>query len=148
MRRLPVQPLSSTALVGTWERTALTVNGQPVTGTTLPQWLLLGEDGWFHQTVMPTGRTNPGKPLQQYTSVDYVAAYAGLSAARGTYDVIGSNLIRQHAANLDPNLTGWTEAADFTLRGEVLTLQGTDATGAAIRATYNRLPRRDLRARP
>ena len=50
-RKLPNQKLGSTELVGSWQRTAYTVNGAP--GTTTPEHLLLGEDGWFHATTLP-----------------------------------------------------------------------------------------------
>ena len=53
-RKLPNQKLGSTALVGSWERTAYTVNG--AAGTTTPEHLLLGEDGWYHATTLPAGR--------------------------------------------------------------------------------------------
>lgn len=138
-RKLPPQPVSSTALVGTWDRTALTVNAQAVTGPLLQQWIVLGEDGWFHQTAVPSGRKAPGKPMEQYTVQDYVGAYTGLSAARGVYNIQGTTLTRKHLADTDPNLTGWDEVAQFTLGGDTLTLQGTNERGEKVQATYNRL---------
>jgi len=148
MRKLPAQKLSSTALVGTWERTAYSVNGTAVTGPRLQQWILLGEDGWFHQTAVPPGRRNPNKPMQQYTVQDFVDGFDGLSAARGIYDVRGSTLIRRHVANLDPNLTGWEEVGQFVLKGDTLTIEGKNEAGAASAATYRRLPRHDPFSRP
>lgn len=147
-RRLPPQPVASTTLVGTWDRTALTINGQAVTGPLLQQWLVLGEDGWFHETAVPPGRKDPRKPMEQYTTQDYVAAFAGLSATRGTYDVQGMTLTRRHIADINPNLTGWEETAQFTLRGETLSLQSTNDKGEKIQATYNRLKPLDPYATP
>ncbi len=148
MRRLPIQPLSSRALVGTWERTALNADGQAVTGPAVKQWLMLGEDGWFHQTVVPKGRINPKKPIEQYTTQDFVAAYSGLSASRGTYSISGSTLTRHYVANLDPNLTGRDEGAQFTVTGETMTVQGTNEAGAKVQATYTRLKPLDPFAPP
>ena len=148
MRKLPAQPLASTALVGTWERTTLTVNGKAVTGPLLQQRILFGEDGWFHQTAVPPGRRDPAKALEVYTVQDWVDGYTGLSAVRGTYDVRGATLIRRHVADLDPNLTGSEETASFTLDKGSLTIEGADAAGAAVRATYTRLPPHDPYAPP
>lgn len=146
MRKLPVQPLSTRALVGTWDRTTHTVNGQAVTGATVPQRIFLNDDGWFHQIVMPRGRTNPGKPRAEYTPADYVTAFAGLALARGTYDIVdGNTLVRFHAANLDPNLTGWREVAQYTLAGNTMTLQGVDESGARYQSTYTRQAPRSTR---
>ena len=51
---------------GSWERTAYTVNG--AAGTTTPEHLLLGEDGWFHATTLPAGRKGvPKVPQDQWT---------------------------------------------------------------------------------
>ena len=67
-RKLPNQPLGSRALVGSWERTAYTVNGAP--GTTTPEHLFLGEDGWFHATTLPGGRKGvPKAGVQAMASI-------------------------------------------------------------------------------
>jgi len=145
-RKLPNQPLGSRALVGSWERTALSVNGAPVSEPA-PQHLLLGEDGWFHQTLLPPGRTAvPGKPREQWTTQDYVGAYKGMSAARGTYNVSGSSFIRKHIADTDPNLEGRDESGQYTLQGDTMTVQGTDAAGQKFEAKYRRLKPFDVYA--
>ena len=90
-RKLPNQKLGSTALVGSWERTAYTVNG--AAGTTTPEHLLLGEDGWFHATTLPAGRKGvPKVPQDQWTPQQYAGAYNGMSASRGTYNVAGHDV--------------------------------------------------------
>lgn len=147
MRKLPPQPLSSRALVGSWQRTALSIDGQAITGSALTQWLLLGDDGWFHQTAMPKGRINPKKPLEQYTTQDFVAAYTGLAVSRGSYDLSGTTFKRHHLAHSDPNLTGSDEAAQFTVNGDTLTIQGANESGAKVHATYTRLKPLDVFAR-
>jgi hypothetical protein len=143
MRRLPTQPLSSTAVAGTWERSALTVDGRPVTGPPLQQRILFGEDGWFYQMATPTGRRDPAKPMEQYTAQDFVDGYSGVSAVRGTYEIRGSTLVRRHVADLDPNLTGWEEVGVFTRDDETLTIEGQTKAGAKVRATYKRLKLHD-----
>jgi hypothetical protein len=147
MRKLPPQPLSARTLVGSWKRTALSMDGQSISGATLEQWLLLGDDGWFHQTVVPKGRINAKKPLEQYTTHDYVAGYTGLAISRGTYDLSGTTLTKHHLAHSDPNLTGWDEAAQFALNGDTLTIDSANESGAKVHATYTRLKPLDVFAR-
>jgi len=145
-RKLPNQPLGSRALVGTWERTALSLNGAPA-AKPAPEYMLLGEDGWFHQATLPPGRTGPrGMPREKWTTQDYVNAYAGLAAARGTYNVSGSTFIRKHIADTDPNLEGRDEAGQFTLQGEMMTVQGADAGGQKFEAKYRRMKPFDVYA--
>jgi len=143
-RKLPNQPLGSKALVGTWERMSLAINGAAV-AQPAPQHVLLGEDGWFHQTLLPPGRTPArGKPMEQWTTEDFVGAYKGMSAARGTYNVSGNTFIRKHIADADPNLEGKDETGRYTLRGDVMTLQGTDAAGQKFEAKYQRMQAYDV----
>ena len=68
-RKLPNQKLGSTALVGSWERTAYTVNG--AAGTTTPEHLLLGEDGWYPRHDI-AGRTQ-GRAESARGSMDAAA---------------------------------------------------------------------------
>jgi len=145
-RKLPNQPLASRALVGSWERTALTIAGAAV-AKPAPEYMLLGEDGWFHQATLPPGRTAPrGAPREKWTTQDYVAAYGGMSAARGTYNVSGTSFIRKHIADTDPNLEGRDEMGQFALQGEMLTVQGADAAGQRFEAKYQRLKPFDVYA--
>jgi hypothetical protein len=145
-RKLPNQPLGSRALVGTWERIALAINGaslpQPV-----PEHLLLGEDGWFHQALLPPGRTAPrGKTMEQWTTAEYLGAYKGMYAARGTYSVNGNAFIRKHIADTDPNLEGRDEAGQYILQGDAMLVQGTNAAGQKFEAKYQRLQPFDVYA--
>jgi hypothetical protein len=144
-RKLPNQPLGSRALVGSWERTAYSVNGSP--GTTTPEHLLLGEDGWFHATTLPAGRKGVAKvPQEQWTPEQYAAAYNGMSASRGTYNVNGSTFVRRHIADTDPNLEDKLSSGTFTQKGETFTWQGTDATGRKFSATYTKMKPFDVYA--
>jgi hypothetical protein len=144
-RKLPNQKLESTALVGSWERTAYTVNG--AAGTTTPEHLLLGEDGWFHATTLPRGRKGVAKvPQDQWTPEQYVGAYEGMSASRGTYNVSGNTFVRRHIGDTDPNLENKLSTGSYTLKGDTFTWQGTDAAGQKFSATYTRLKPFDVYA--
>ncbi len=145
-RKLPTQPLASQAIVGAWERTALSINGTAVQQPA-PQRLLLGEDGWFQETLLPGGRTRPqGKPMEQWTPQEFVAAYRGVSAARGTYNADSTTLIRKHIGDLDPNLEGKDAVGTYTLQGATLTVNGTDAAGQKVQETFNRMKPYDVYA--
>ncbi len=137
-RRLTPQPLKSNALVGTWERTALTIDGKS-TPVPAPQIVILGEDGWFSQTQLPAGRKPAGKPLEHFTVDDYVKTYGGVAAARGTYSVENNLFTRKHVDDIDPNLVGHEEGGQFSVEGDVMTLRGATSTGAKFDARYQRL---------
>jgi hypothetical protein len=140
-RRLPAQSIKPHALVGTWERTSLAIDGKAAQPPAAPQFVILGEDGWFSQTQLPTGRKPAGKPLEQFTVDDYVKSYGGVGAARGTYSVDGDRLTRKHVADIDPGLVGHTDNAQFTLEGETLTLRSSASSGARTEARFRRLKR-------
>ncbi|MGE0405475.1 MAG: hypothetical protein AB7O65_04175 [Candidatus Korobacteraceae bacterium] len=145
-RKLPNQPLGSRALVGSWERTALSINGSAVPQTE-PEYMLLGEDGWFHQTLLPSNRKpvrarpqeRAAPSMENWTVQDFVGAYEGMEASRGTYNVTGNTFIRKHIADVDPNLEGRDESGEYTLQGETLSVRGTNAAGQKFEATYRRL---------
>jgi hypothetical protein len=114
-----------------------------------PEHLILGEDGWFHQTYLPPGRTAPrGKPMEQWTTQEYVAAYKGMMASRGTYNVSSNTLIRKHIADTDPSLEGRDDVGQYTLQGEAMTVQGRDAAGQKYEARYQRMKPFDVYAPP
>ena len=161
-RRLTPQPPKSNALVGTWERTALTIDGKPAFadggfGAAAPepvastlgkggpaapsaaQIVILGEDGWFSQTQLPTGRKPAGKPLEQFAVDDYLKTYGGVAASRGTYTVENNLFTRKHVDDIDPNLVGSEEGGQFSIEGDVMTLRGATRTGAKFDARYQRL---------
>lgn len=144
-KRLPAHPMKSDALVGTWERTSIRVDGKDLQ---LPsEVVILGEDGWFSLTQLPTGRKSVGKPLEQYTADDYAKTFGGVSAARGTYTVDGSTLSLKHIADVDPNRVGSDAVAEFSVQGSTMTLRGTAPSGAKIEARYQRLKPLETTAR-
>jgi hypothetical protein len=147
MRKLPNQPLDSKALVGSWERTSYIVDGKR--GTTVPERLILGEDGWFMATTLPPGRpTNAGKPQADWSVDDFVVAFEGVEASRGTYNADSSRLIRRHIGDVDPALENRLSSGTYRLVSNEFVWTGTDARGRAFVSTYRRLPPRDIFAPP
>jgi hypothetical protein len=138
-KKLPAQQRISPSLVGSWERTAHAIDGKP-SPQPAPLVIILGEDGWFSQTQLPSGRKSPGKPLEQYTVDDYVKSFTGVSAARGTYTVDGNTLTRKYVASVDPKMIGVEGAAQFTLAGETMTMRGVSTGGSKFESTFRRLP--------
>jgi hypothetical protein len=138
-RKLPNQPAGNRALAGTWQRTSHSIAGTPVAEKE-PEYLILGEDGWFHQVLFPPGRTAPkGKPMEQWTTQEYVTAYGGMSAARGPYAATATMLVRRHIGDTDPNLEGRNDTGQYTLQADVMTVQGTDAAGRKYESRYQRM---------
>ena len=140
-KRLPPQQTKPHNLVGTWERISATVDRKPTQPPAAPIIMILGEDGWFSQTQLPTGRKPAGKPLEKFTTDDYLRSFRGVNAARGTYTVEGTVLTRKHVADIDPNLVGYDEVREFSLEGDTLTLRGRTRSGGAIEATFRRAKR-------
>jgi hypothetical protein len=145
-KRLTAQPFTH-PIAGSWERTALVLDGQRTQPPGPPMVLILGEDGWYSQTALPTGRKSVGKPLEQWTVDDYVRTFGDVSAARGTFTVKGNVLTRKNTANIDPNAEGGDTVAEFTLEGEALRMRGTNAAGRKFESEYRRLKPLDTIAR-
>jgi hypothetical protein len=145
-KRLSAQPVKH-PLVGTWERTSFVVEGQTVQPPGPPLVLILGEDGWFSQTALPTGRKSVGKPLEQWTVDDYVRTFGSVGAARGTFTIKDNVLTRKNIANIDPNGEGVDAIAQFTIQGETLQVRGTNANGRKFESQYRRLKPLDMIAK-
>jgi hypothetical protein len=137
-KRLPLQPGTSHALVGTWERTSHVIDSKPAPQPA-PLILILGEDGWYSQTQLPAGRKSVGKPLTQYTVDDYRQSFNGVSAARGTYAVDGTTFTRKYVASMDPTLVGRESVVQFTLSGDSMTIRGTSGAGTKFESTFRKL---------
>jgi hypothetical protein len=138
-RRLPDQKNTPHQLVGAWERTKVVVDGKPSQAPAAPLVLILGEDGWFSQTALPTGRKPVKKPLDRWSVDDYISSFGDVGAARGTYTVEGNVFVRKHVANINPNAVGQEAKAEFTLQGDTLTLRGTNANERKFESTFRRL---------
>lgn len=137
-RKLPNQPLGSRALVGSWERTAYTVEG--AAANAVPEHVLLGEDGWFQATVLPPGRTQRRDAEQSnWTTLDYVNAYQGMEASWGTYNVENGIFLRRSIGHTDPNLEDKVAGGTYKLVGDSFTWSGQDAGGRRFEATYKRM---------
>lgn len=145
-KRLPAQPGKPHQLVGTWERTALAVDGkrQPQEA---PLVLILGEDGWFSQTQLPPGRKPVGKPMEQYAVDDFVRSFTKVSAGRGAYVVEGNTLTQRYVAVVDPNLVGIEVVGQVAVAGDMATVRGTNARGGKFESTFRRMKPVDTTAR-
>lgn len=137
-KRLPAQPVKH-PIVATWERTSFIVEGKPAQPPASPLVLIVGEDGWFSQTALPTGRKPVGKPMEQWSVDDYVRTFGRVDATRGTYTVQGNMFTRKHVATINPNSVGEEFVTEFTINGENLTVRGTNAAGRKLEATFKRL---------
>jgi hypothetical protein len=137
-KRLPAQQMKQHNLVGTWERVSLAIDGKSAQPPLAPLVLILGEDGWFSQTQLPTGRKPVGKPLEKYTVDDYLRSFKNVGAARGTYTVEGNVFTRKHVADIDPGYIGYEDPRQFTLDGDTMTLRGTTKSGEKVEATFRR----------
>jgi hypothetical protein len=150
--KLPRQPLDSTALTGSWQRIAYTVNGVDAYDKT-PEILLLGGDGWFTRTHFPPGRKGLpsenalrlGNALDNYTVTNYAEAYSGVTGARGTYNVTANILVVRHIGDVDPTLQGKLARGTYTRTGDTFIWEGTDVDGRKFRSTYAKLTPFDIR---
>ena len=88
----------------------------------------------------------PKVPQDQWTPQQYAAAYNGMSASRGTYNVTGNTFVRRHIADTDPNVENKLSTGTFTHTGDAFTWQGTDAAGSKFSATYTKLKPFDVYA--
>jgi hypothetical protein len=100
--------------------------------------------------VLPSGRKGPGNSVaeENWTTQHYVAAYKGMQASRGTYNVQGNTFVRRHIGDADPNLEDKLSTGTFNLQGDQFTWTGTDAAGQKFEATYRRLKPFDVYAPP
>jgi hypothetical protein len=137
-KRLPAQPMKAHNLAGTWERASLVIDGKAQQPPRAPLMLILGEDGWFSQTELPTGRKPIKKPMEQYAVDDYAQSFTNVGAARGTYTVEGNVFTRKHVADIDPSSVGFEDPRQFTLDGDTLTLRGKTRSGQKVEATFRR----------
>jgi hypothetical protein len=146
-RKLPNQKLDSRALVGSWERINYRLEGAEVTGQALTQRLLLGGDGWFMATTLPSGRPDfKDVPRERWTVQQFAAAYAGLEASRGTYTADETRLAIRLIGDVDPSLEGRVVSGTYEIREGGFDWRGVDAKGRRFVSTYRRLPRFDVYA--
>jgi hypothetical protein len=120
-------------LVGTWERTSLTRDGQAQQPPANSEIVIFGADGQFMQSGLAVGR-NPQTKMTQAERFDHV------TASHGPYTVAGNVLTRKHVADLDPNLEGVDAVRQFRIEAETLILQGSNADGSKIDARFHKLP--------
>ena len=108
-------------LVGAWERFSLKndegVDMQPPEPVA---FVIFTADGYFSQTVIPTGRNKLKKPLEDMTKDELLHRFQNLFAWRGTYTVSGNTLTRRIISHTHPNLEGTELVQEFRLEGDLL----------------------------
>ena len=108
-------------LVGAWERFSLKndegVDMQPPEPVA---FVIFTADGYFSQTVIPTGRNKLKKPLEDMTKDELLHRFQNLFAWCGTYTVSGNTLTRRIISHTNPNIEGTELVQEFRLEGDLL----------------------------
>ena len=110
-------------LVGAWERFSLKNDeGVDIQPPEPAAFVIFTADGYFSQTVIPTGRDKLKKPLEDMTKDELLHRFQNLFAWRGTYTVSGNTLTRRIIAHTNPNIEGTELVQAFRLEGDLLIL--------------------------
>ena len=110
-------------LVGAWERFALKNDeGVDIQPPEPAAFVIFTADGYFSQTVIPTGRNKLKKPLEDLTKDELLHRFQNLFAWRGTYTVSGNTLTRRIISHTNPNIEGTELVQAFRLEGDLLIL--------------------------
>ena len=110
-------------LVGAWERvSAKNDEGIDVQPPEPVAFVIFTADGYFSQTVIPTGRTKLKKPLEDMTKEELLHRFQNLFAWRGTYTVSGNTLTRRIISHTNPNIEGTEFVQEFRIDGDLLIL--------------------------
>ena len=108
-------------LVGTWERFLLKNDeGVDIQPPEPAAFVIFTADGYFSQTVIPTGRNKLKKPLEDMTKDELLHRFQNLFAWRGTYTVSGNTLTRRIISHTNPNIEGTELVQEFRLEGDLL----------------------------
>ena len=110
-------------LVGSWER--LSVKNDEGVDVQPPEpaaFVIFSADGYFSQTVIPTGRTKLKKPFEDLTKEELLHRFQLLFAWQGTYTVSGNTLTRRIISHTNPNIEGTQFVQEFRLDGDLLIL--------------------------
>src|SRR5499433_991016 len=108
-------------LVGTWERFSLKNDeGVDIQPPEPVAFVIFSADGYYSQTVIPTGRTKLKKPLEDMTKDELLNRFQLLFAWRGTYTVSGNTLTRRVISHSNPNVEGGELVQEFRLEGDLL----------------------------
>jgi Lipocalin-like domain len=110
-------------LVGAWERLALkNAEGVDIQPPEPAAFVIFSADGYYSQTVIPTGRNKLKKPLEDLTKDELLHRFQLLFAWRGTYTVSGNTLTRRIISHTNPNLEGTEFVQEFRIEGDLLIL--------------------------
>lgn len=114
------------AFVETWERFAgKDQDGQPITGTTVPSYLIFSADGHYVQVSTPPGREKFDKPLKDMTKEELLNRFEKVGGSYGTYTLVGNMLTRKVLADANPNLEGTEFKQTYKFEGNLLILNST-----------------------
>ena len=112
-----------TPLVGAWERLSLkNAEGVDIQPPEPAAFVIFSTDGYFSQTVIPTGRDKLKKPLEDMTKEELLHRFQNLFAWRGTYTVSGNTLTRRIISHTNPNIEGTEFVQEFRIEGDLLIL--------------------------
>ena len=109
--------------VGAWERvSAKNDEGVDVQPPVPAAFVIFSADGYFSQTVIPTGRNKLKKPFEDMTKDELLHRFRLLFTWFGTYTVSGNTLTRRIITHTDPNLEGIEFVQELRIDGDLLIL--------------------------
>ncbi len=110
-------------LVGAWQRISLkNAEGVDIQPPEPAAFVIFSADGYFSQTVIPTGRTKLKKPFEDLTKEELLHRFQLLFAWQGTYTVSGNTLTRRIISHTNPNVEGTELVQEFRIEGDQLIL--------------------------
>src|SRR5262245_6905641 len=109
--------------VGAWERvSAKNDEGIDVQPPEPVAFVIFSADGYFSQTVIPTGRNKLKKPLEDMTKAELLHRFQLLFACFGTFTVFAKTLTRRIISHTNPNIEGTELVQEFRIEGDLLIL--------------------------
>jgi hypothetical protein len=85
-------------------------------------FVIFSADGYYSQTVIPTGRNKLKKPLEDMTKEELLNRFQLLFAWHGTYTVSGNTLTRRIISHSNPDVEGTELVQEFHIEGDLLIL--------------------------
>ena len=123
-------------LVSAWERLSLKNDeGVEIQPPEPAAFVIFSADGYYSQTVIPTGRNKLKKLLEDMTKEELLNRFQLLFAWRGTYTVSGNTLTRHIISHSNPNVEGSELVQEFRIEGDLLILTG---PGSKAEARFQR----------
>ncbi len=125
---------SPNPVIGTWERVSIKdAEGNALEKRLVASFLIFSTDGYYSQTVLPTGREKNDKSLMDLSKEELLNRFAGASAIYGTYTITGNQITRRMITSLDPSGEGVEFAQLFRLEDDELILSSAIGTKAEAR---------------